>query len=90
MLLIKLRIFFYKITGIVVGRPVKPFDELSDRSKRRKQWRESAEPATPDGNTEASKILKDITISPRRGARYKNAFVYHSNARNIITVFQDV
>lgn len=68
------------------GRPPKSFDELSERSKRRKteQIRASVSDEVivhaaqsvlqTTGHRTASKILKDITNSPRRASDYSKAY----------------
>lgn len=70
---------------IRTGRPTKPFVQLSERSKRRKtqHLRErfqvtevtyaSQMMLRDSGNVEGSKVVKDITSSPTRGAKYRLA-----------------
>lgn len=68
------------------GRPLKPFGELSERSKRRKT--EEVRASVNDevivhaaqsvlqisGHRDASKVLKDITNSPTRASKYRRAY----------------
>ena len=68
------------------GRPTKTFQELSERSKRRKteDLRSNTETTVltyaaqvklgTTGRREASKILKEITSSPKRAGKYKRAY----------------
>lgn len=68
------------------GRPSVCFEDLSDRSKRRKteELRKSTDIQVlsyatqmklhEKGKRDASKVLKDLTISPTKATRYKKAY----------------
>ncbi|XP_047998858.1 uncharacterized protein LOC125236185 [Leguminivora glycinivorella] len=75
------------------GRPCKHFEELSERSKRRKTEvirsnfdKEVIVHATQvelrkSGNRDASNVLKEITNSPTRATKYKKAY-YRTKSSN--------
>lgn len=75
------------------GRPSKSFEELSESSKRRKtqKLREKSKPTEliyatqvklrESGNVEGSKVVKDVTKSPLRAAKYRKEFSSHSNLK---------
>ncbi|CAH1986018.1 unnamed protein product [Acanthoscelides obtectus] len=72
-----------------VGRPLKPFSELSERSRRRKteQLRNTVSKEAlvhaakvslqSSGNRDASQVLTELVKSPKRGTKYKKAYATH-------------
>lgn len=75
------------------GRPSKPFEDSSERSKRRKteELRSNFEKEIiihaakvelgKSGKKDASNVLKDITSTPTRATKYKKAF-YRTKSRS--------
>lgn len=73
-------------TTIQSGRPSKTFEESSERSKRRKteELHKTAESEElifaaqmelrSKGKTDASRILKEITSSPKQATKYKRSY----------------
>ncbi|CAH2013902.1 unnamed protein product [Acanthoscelides obtectus] len=72
-----------------VGRPLKPFSELSEGSRRRKteQLRNTVSKEAlvhaakvslqSSGNRDASQVLTELVKSPKRGTKYKKAYTTH-------------
>ena len=84
----------FTIPRTIPGRPSLPFDELSERSKRR-QTEDLGKTVSPgklkyatcaslysSEKRNASKILTDIKTNPERATKYKQAFYRKQNEIN--------